>query len=637
MLAGLVLLEALSLCLFSGLLLRQQGQEVNLRARLRLSHQATSLAMEARSSFLGQGSNWVGRIVQMIGEIPGISMAKVTDAAGHVLSSSNGMPEQMTLDPAELAEIPHSRAEESRVFVFDQNRWEAVRPIYIGGDLRGFAWVETDRAWDHEQLVSTMRAVAFFGVVWMVASALLVLLLARSISRPLAILHRGTRSLMESPGSNGNFPLPVQVHNEIGDLIEAFNRMFASIVEQRAGLSDTLSLLDSMLANAPIGLAFFDQRYRFVRVNQAFAGMTGVPMSRHLGRTLPELLPAPVALELQNAVVRVFAEEDALRNVELSGQNERTMTPWTWLVSVYPVRTMQQQVRWAGVIVLDASERKRSEEALRKSEKLAAAGRLATSIAHEINNPLEAITNLLFLLHNFCALDPLAQNYVIQAEHEAQRISEITQQTLRFYRQSTLPLRSNMAELLDSVLNLYRGRLRSQNIRVERDFDQTMDLFCFSGEIRQVFANLIGNAIDAMGLGGRLVVRARRSRNWKDLEQVGIRFAVADTGSGMGPEVQKRIFEAFYTTKEETGTGLGLWVSEEIIRKHKGMIHLRSRPLGGDKSSGTIFEIFIPDVLQTAVASGSAGDRSQSSDLHKKEAEELAVVVSPNPDGQEQM
>jgi PAS domain S-box-containing protein len=403
---------------------------------------------------------------------------------------------------------------------------------------------------------------------------------------------------MESPGTNGNFPLPVETHNELGDLIEAFNRMFASIVEQRAGLSDTLSLLDSMLANAPIGLAFFDRHYRFVRVNQVFAGMTGVSLSRHLGRTLPEVLPSAVAQDLQGTVMRVFAEEEAVRNLELSGESARSKIPWTWLASVYPVRTMQQQVRWVGVIVLDASERKRSEDALRKSEKLAATGRLATSIAHEINNPLEAITNLLFLLHNFCELDGQALRYVTQAEHEAQRISEITQQTLRFYRQSTLPLRANMAELVDSVINLYGGRLRSQNIQVDRDFDRTMDLFCFSGEIRQVLANLIGNAIDAMSLGGRLMVRAKRSRNWKDPAQVGVRFVVADTGSGMDLEVQKRVFEAFFTTKEETGTGLGLWVSEEIIRKHRGIVHLRSRPMGGEKSSGTIFEIFIPDVMQ---------------------------------------
>jgi signal transduction histidine kinase len=245
--------------------------------------------------------------------------------------------------------------------------------------------------------------------------------------------------------------------------------------------------------------------------------------------------------------------------------------------------------------VLDASDRKRSEDALRKTEKLAATGRLAASIAHEINNPLEAITNLLFLLRNFCKIEEPALNYVVMAEHEARRIAEITQQTLRFYRQSTLPTRANMSELLGSVLALYRGRLNTLNINVERDFDADMDLFCFSGELRQVFANLVGNAIDATVAGGRLLVRAKRSHNWKNPVQAGIRFVVADTGTGMERAVKDRIFEAFFTTKEVTGTGLGLWVSHEIILKHQGLVHVRSRISNGEHGSGTAFQIFIPD------------------------------------------
>ena len=320
--------------------------------------------------------------------------------------------------------------------------------------------------------------------------------MASSISRPLALLHRGTRALMTSPETGGSFPLPVTVENEIGDLIEAFNRMVASIQEQRSGLSDTLSLLDSMLANAPIGLAFFDRSCRFVRVNQVFAGMTGVPLSRHLGRTLPELLPHPVAQELENAVQRVFVGEEPVRNLELSNpspssERGQPSLSWTWLASAYPVRTTPQQVRWVGVIVLDASDRKRSEEALRRTEKLAATGRLAASIAHEINNPLEAITNLLFLLRNFCQLEDPALNYVAMAEQEAQRIAEITQQTLRFYRQSTLPTRARISELLDSVLSLSQSRLNALNIEVQREYDPEIDLFCFAGELRQVFANLV--------------------------------------------------------------------------------------------------------------------------------------------------
>lgn len=608
MLAGLVLVEALSILLFGTLLTRQQASAVYGRAQHRLAHQATSVALQAREALEQERPAWVGLSVKMMGDAPSVAFAKVTDPAGNVLYVSQGEPENMVLDSAERAQIPQLKTDEPRVFRFGNGRLEGVRPIYLGSQLHGFAWVETDRAWDQEELHSVLRSTAIFGAIWICASAILVLLLAHSISRPLAVLLRGTRSLMLSPEGGGGFPLPVSGHNEIGSIIVAFNRMAASVEEQRSGLSDTLSLLDSMLANAPIGLAFFDRRCRLVRVNQVFADMTGVALSRHLGRTLPEVLPQPAAQELENIVLRIFQEEEPLRNFELSGQQRDVNRGWTWLVSAYPVRTISQQVRWAGVIVIDASERKRSEEALRKTEKLAATGRLAASIAHEINNPLEAITNLLFLLRNYCQLKDPALGYVVMAEHEARRIAEITQQTLRFYRQSTAPARANMAELIDSVLTLYQGRINHLNIQVERDFDASMDLFCFAGEVRQVFANLIANSIDAMPEGGRLIVRARRSRSWKVPDRTGVRFAIADTGSGMDPEVRARAFEAFFTTKDVTGTGLGLWVSHEIIAKGKGLVHLRSRTAREGRRGGTVFEIFLPDEAGTNSVAAAAGD-----------------------------
>jgi signal transduction histidine kinase/HAMP domain-containing protein len=604
MLAGLVLLEALSILLFAALLIRQQSQEVHQRMVQGLAHQVTSMALQAKEALMQNRPGWVGLSVKMVGESPSVALAMVTDPAGKVLFVSEGVPEQFTLNSAERAQIPLMKRDEPRVFTLGKDEWESSSPIFTGNDLRGFAWVKRERAWDYEQLNSILRDTVIFGVIWIAASGVLVLLMDQSISRPLATLHRGTRALMNAPESSGSFPLPVSVHNEIGDLIEAFNRMVASIAEQRSGLNDTLSLLDSMLANAPIGLAFFDRSCRFVRVNQVFADMTGVPLSRHLGRTLLEMLPNPVARELEDTVTRVFAEEEAVRNLEVTssamgaaepGAREKLIRPWTWLVSAYPVRTMPQQIRWVGVIVLDASDRKRSEEALRKTEKLAATGRLAASISHEINNPLEALTNLLFLLRNFCQLDSQPLEYVVMAEHEARRIAEITQQTLRFYRQSTLPARANVAELLDSVVSLYQVRLNTLNVEIQRKYEPGLDLFCFTGELRQVFANLVANAIDASSDGGRILIRARHSRNWKNQPQTGVRFTVADTGTGMEPEVLERIFEAFFTTKDVTGTGLGLWVSQEIITKHGGMVRVRSRAAGQLGAHGTVFQLFFPD------------------------------------------
>jgi signal transduction histidine kinase/HAMP domain-containing protein len=598
----LLLLEVLSLLLFATVLIRQQTNEVVERAQLRLEHQATSLAEQVQEALQNGRPTAIDNSTRLMGESPSVDIARISDPRGRVLFVSIGRAEDHPLRAAELAQLQHLTGRNAYFFKVNQSDWEGVKAIYSQDQIYGYAWVKTDRDWDRQQLDSMLKSTSIFGVIWIAASLLLAFVLARSITSPLAVLHHGTRALMHSPEGEAHFPLPVTVHNEIGDLIEAFNRMVASIEEQRAGLSDTLSLLDSMLANAPIGLAFFDRRCRFVRVNRIFADTTGIPLSRHLGRTLPEVLPGPVALNLEKTIQDVFEDDKPVRDLEVSGVGGSPARPWSWITSAYPIHTTPHQVRWVGLIVMDASDRKRSEEALRKTEKLAATGRLAASIAHEINNPLEAITNLLYLLSNHADLQEPACSYVQMAEHEVRRISEITQQTLRFYRQSTLPARANLGELLDSVLSLNQGRLRNLGITVEKGYDANTSLYCFAGELRQVFANLIGNAIDAMPAGGRLVLRARRSRDWTDPGRLGVRFQVADTGYGMTPEVRKHIFEPFFTTKEVTGTGLGLWVSSEIVVKHKGSMRVRSRSDELGEQSGTIFELFFPDEPEVTAA-----------------------------------
>ncbi len=613
MLAGLLLLEVLSIGLFAALLTRQQMGRVYVRAQHWLTYESQALASQIAEALEKQSPGWIDTTVRTVGESPNIALAKATDPVGDVLYLSKGDPDQAVLEPEELAKIPEAKRIGTLVFTLPGNRWEGVSAIVTDGRVRGYAWVQFDKSSAREQLAAIQRDTLVFGVIWVVASALLVLMMGRTITRPLALLHHGATALMTSPEDSSRFPLPVRVHNEIGDLIETFNRMVASLAEQRAGLNDTLSLLDSMLANAPIGLAFVDRNGRFVRVNQIFADLTGVAVSRHLGRTLPDLLPEAVATEIGGAVQRVFLSEEPVRNLELSGEGSKPRRPWTWLISVYPVRTTPSQVRWVGIIALDASDRKRSEEALRRSEKLAVTGRLAASIAHEINNPLEAITNLLFLLRNANELPDSAKQYVTMAEYEVRRIAEITQQTLRFYRQPTQPGRVTMEELLDSVLNLYQSRIHALDLHVERDYDAGLTLFCFAGEIRQVFANLVGNSIDASSSGGRLVIRARRSHDWRNPAQAGIRFAVADTGAGMEPGVREHIFEAFFTTKEVTGTGLGLWVSQEIILKHHGLVRVRSRSIArpdesARRNSGTVFEVFIPDNANLATSMNPAAD-----------------------------
>jgi PAS domain S-box-containing protein len=426
----------------------------------------------------------------------------------------------------------------------------------------------------------------------------------------LSRLLQATRRIIRDPADTSKLPVDPVASGEVADLTLAFNLMVASIEEQRAGLNDTLGLLDSMLAHAPIGIAFFDTHARFIRMNEFLAAMNGVSIGHHIGRGVVEIFPGPTGRLIEEGIQTVFATSEPVRDLEvIVGEPEEDGRVSTWLVNIYPVRSATHGVRWVGAVVVDTTGIKRSEDALRRTEKLAAVGRLSSSIAHEINNPLEAITNLLYLLRQIDELDEQATAYIELASHEVTRMSEIVQQTLRFHRQSTRPAVTNINEILDSVLSLHGGRVRGLQVDVERRYRGDVELFCFSGEMRQLFANLIGNALDAMpSYEGRLIVEVRYSRSWENPSIKGIRVIVADTGCGMGPAILRRIFEPFFTTKDATGTGLGLWVSAEIIQKHHGRVRVRSRSAQESVKSGTVFMVFLPS-RATLAASGSEMDK----------------------------
>jgi PAS domain S-box-containing protein len=247
----------------------------------------------------------------------------------------------------------------------------------------------------------------------------------------------------------------------------------------------------------------------------------------------------------------------------------------------------------SGIIVLgvDVTESKRAELALMQTEKLAAVGRLASSIAHEINNPLESVTNLLYLARE-TSWNPETRDYLEIADRELRRVSVIANQTLRFHKQSSRPQLITSKDLIESAISIYQGRLVNSNVEVEKRIRTASQVLCFEGEIRQVLSNLISNAIDAMHpQGGRLLMRSREGTSWKTGRK-GLILTVADTGSGMSPATAAKIFEPFFTTKEIGGTGLGLWVSHEIIERHGGTLAVRSsRRIG---HSGTVFILFLP-------------------------------------------
>jgi PAS domain S-box-containing protein len=239
----------------------------------------------------------------------------------------------------------------------------------------------------------------------------------------------------------------------------------------------------------------------------------------------------------------------------------------------------------------DITAQLRAEEALRETERLAAMGRVAGIIAHEINNPLAAVTNLFYLLRNHPSLDTEARSFADLAEQELQRISHITRQTLSFYRESKQPILVSISELLDSVVTLQESVIQSNRILLRREYFGSGFVFGFPVEIRQVFLNLITNAIQAMPEGGTLRIRVREITDWTKRE-LATSISIVDTGVGIKPEDACRLFQPFFSTKSSKGTGLGLWISKGIVQKYEGRISCRSYDHG--RGYTTCFRVLLP-------------------------------------------
>jgi signal transduction histidine kinase len=248
----------------------------------------------------------------------------------------------------------------------------------------------------------------------------------------------------------------------------------------------------------------------------------------------------------------------------------------------YNSRLRQLEVR-------DAAARQfRSDETLRNTEKLATAGTLAATLAHEINNPLEALQNLLFLVDH-CSKIEDAKPYVRMAAQEVNRIQEIADLTLRLHRAPSRPSLNDLSEIAASALILFRARLRSRRI-IERFEMKPVMAWCSAGEVRQAVVNLIGNSVDAMPNGGELHLRV------STVSKCGVQFArltIADSGGGIPPEIRSNLFSQFFTTKGSRGTGLGLWLTRDIMRRNGGNLRFRSRTI---KPSGTAFAMYLPVV-----------------------------------------
>lgn len=366
-----------------------------------------------------------------------------------------------------------------------------------------------------------------------------------------------------------------QAHEELRKAVEEKDRQHAE--------------LETVYRTAPIGLALFDAKeFRYQRLNDRQAAFFGMKPDEVVGQNVMELAPIDGLLELFDQVRRGEPVVNYPLEGALATDPEGTRRYWT--VSYFPVHGPDGQVESITTASLEITQQKRAERALIESEKLAVVGRLASSIAHEINNPLESVTNLLFLARTS---QDLAQvhGYLDTAERELRRVSAITNQTLRFHKQATSPQAVTATALMESVLSVYQGRVVNSGVRIEERARAHTEVRCFEGEIRQVISNLVSNALDAMPNGGRLLLRSREGTNGLRGER-GVTITIADTGSGMSPQTAAKLFEPFFTTKGIMGTGLGLWVSQEIADRHRGVLRMRSSQ--GRQHHGSVFSLFLP-------------------------------------------
>ena len=333
--------------------------------------------------------------------------------------------------------------------------------------------------------------------------------------------------------------------------------------------------------------------------NPAASRILGYSHEEIVGSSILRIIPEELHHEEKSILAKIRAGEriDHYETVRLTKSGERLDVS----LSISPIRDASGTIVGASKILRDISAKKRTEASLLQAEKIAAAGRMAATIAHEVNNPLEAVTNLLYLAKSNAEDPEEVRTFLSTAECEVARVSHIAKQTLGFYRETDSPSVASLSEIATHAIQVYAPKCRDAGIRIQEDLNSTRQVVLRKGEIMQVISNLIANAIYAMPSGGILRVSVQDSDSLNDS---GVVLSVADNGVGIPPDQLPRIFDAFFTTRSTIGTGIGLFVAKQFVEGHRGRIYVESST--EPASHGTKMSIFLP--LE------NSGNRSQESD-----------------------
>ncbi len=321
--------------------------------------------------------------------------------------------------------------------------------------------------------------------------------------------------------------------------------------------------------------------------NEAARKMFGYSAEEMIGQPILRLIPAALAYE-ENEILRKLRAGQRVDHYETTRQKKNGETIEV-SVTISPIRDEAGVVIGASKIARDISDKKQVERLVLQAEKLAATGRMAAAIAHEINNPLESLINVIFLARQYSAGDGRVHKLLETAESELERVAHIARQTLGYYKDTGAPTEVHVHDLLENVLTVYNSKMLSIGIAVDTQFNDMQKIPVSRGEMLQVFSNVIANSIDAMPHGGVLTVSAR---NVLSGSGDGIQVVVRDDGVGIERELLNKVFEPFFTTKGNLGTGIGLWVAKQLVERRGGQISIASST--GQKNSGTTITIFVP-------------------------------------------